>query len=234
MIVNKGNDANMTATDAVGDVEVVQTNALINVFKAVKRILLSLHEDKNDAGSPALFKAVMIDNGQFDRILREENVETEIAFPAVFIHFINVRYLVQQQRIGEGRATMRVRFILNRLNTEDPDVETEPFSVFERINVAIQDGKSTEPALNERCNLIYFDMPQSTGLLQGYWVDYEIWFREDSAFEYRNWVKRYVVMPPFTDHRDATWPEAPGHGDHGEPGYDEVSGMTLPKDSEGG
>ena len=43
----------------------------------------------------------------------------EIAFPAIFIRFVNVRYLVQQQRIGEGRATMRIRFILNTLNHTD-------------------------------------------------------------------------------------------------------------------
>ena len=87
----------------------------------------------------------------------------EIAFPAVFIHFVNVRYL-EQQRVGdEGRATMRVRFILNTLNNSDPDRECEAFDVFQRINIAIQDAKSYEPALNERCNLTYFDMPDISG-----------------------------------------------------------------------
>lgn len=89
----------------------------------------------------------------------------EIAFPAVFIHFTNVRYLVQQQRIGEGRATMRVRFILNTLNNQDEDKECYPFYVFQKINMAIQDAKDTEPALNERCNLTYYDMPTTTNML---------------------------------------------------------------------
>ena len=114
------------------------------------------------------------------------------------IHFINVRYLVQQQRIGEGRATMRVRFVLNTLNNADEDRECEAFLVFQRLNVAIQDAKNHEPALSERCNLTYFDMPLSTNMLQAYWIDYEVWFRESSAWKYRDWVKRYVVMPPFT------------------------------------
>ena len=101
----------------------------------------------------------------------------------MFVHFTNVRYLVQQQRIGEGRATMRIRFILNNLNNGDDSMECEPFRVFQRINVAIQDAKDTEPALNERCNLLYFDMPTTTNMLQAYWVDYEVWFRESSRME---------------------------------------------------
>ena len=141
------------------------------------------------------FKTIAIDNGQFTRLIRSENLEYEIAFPAVFIHFVNVRYLVAQQRIGEGRATMRVRFILNTLNNSDPERECDPFIVFQRLNVAIQDAKNREPALNERCNLTYFDMPLTTNMLQAYWIDYEVWFREYSAWKYRDWVKRYLVMP---------------------------------------
>lgn len=93
-------------------------------------------------------------------------MESEVIFPAVFIHYTNVRYLVQQQRIGEGRATMRVRFILNTLNNADPERECDPFYVFQRVNQAIQDAKNREPALNERCQLLYFDMPTSTNMLQ--------------------------------------------------------------------
>ncbi len=32
--------------------------------------------------------------------------------------------------------------------------------------------------------------------------DDEVWFRESSAWKCRDWVKRYVVMPPFTQHSD--------------------------------
>ena len=144
-------------------------------------------------------------------------MESEVIFPAVFIHYTNVRYLVQQQRIGEGRATMRVRFILNTLNNADPERECDPFYVFQRVNQAIQDAKNREPALNERCQLLYFDMPTSTNMLQAYWVDYEVWFREPSAWKYRGWVERYLVMPPFTTHGDAPQRATEGRGRHPPP-----------------
>lgn len=203
--------------------EAVAENPFVNMYGAVRRAILTLREDVDDPLSPPLFKTIMIDTGQFSRIVRSENMEMEIAFPAVFIHFVNVRYLVQQQRIGEGRATMRIRFILNTLNHSDPERECDPFIVFQRLNVSIQDAKNHEPALNERCNLLYFDMPQTTNMLQAYWIDYEVWFRESSAWKYRDWVKRYLVMPPFTQHCDAPEHDTEGHGHHATPAYEEVS-----------
>lgn len=204
--------------------ETVALNPFTEMYNAVKRAILTIREEPEDPLSPPLFKTIAIDNGQFSRIIRDINMEMEIAFPAVFIHFVNVNYLVQQQRIGEGRATMRVRFILNTLNNSDPDKECLPFEVFSRINIAIQDAKNYEPALNERCNLTYFDMPTTSNMLQAYWVDYEVWFRETSAFKYRNWVERYVVMPPFTNHSDALPESNPDdHTDHQKPTYDDVS-----------
>ncbi len=209
--------------------ETVALNPIIEIYKAVKRALQTIREDAENPLSPQLFKTIAIDNGQFSRIIHDTNMEMEVAFPAVFIHFINVNYLVQQQRIGEGRATMRVRFILNTLNNSDEDKECLPFEVFQRVNIAIQDAKNYEPALNERCNLTYFDMPTTSNMLQAYWVDYEVWFRETSAFKYRNWVERYVVIPPFTNHSDQE-PESNenDHLDHSEPTYDEVSKNTKP------
>ena len=94
------------------------------------------------------------------------------------------------------------------------------------LNVAIQDAKNHEPALSERCNLTYFDMPLSTNMLQAYWIDYEVGFRESSAWKYRDWVKRYVVMPPFTQHSDAPQHDSGGHGFHPRPEHDEVSGFS--------
>lgn len=207
-------------------------NPIVNVYNAVKRAIQAIPENPNDPLSPPLFKTIAIDNGQFARIVRSVNLEYEVAFPAVFVHFINVRYLVQQQRIGEGRATMRVRFILNTLNNSDPEHECDAFWVFQRLNVAIQDAKDHEPALNERCNLTYFDMPTTTNMLQAYWLDYEIWFRENSAFKYRNWVKRYLVMPPFTDHSDAPIHDTEGHGKHPDPNYEEASTFDWPVDED--
>ena len=219
--------------------EEVAENPFVNMYHAVRRAILTVREDPANPPSPPLFKTVAIDNGQFARIVRGENTEYETAFPAVFIHFINVRYLVQQQRIGEGRATMRVRFILDTLNNSDPERECDPFIVFQRLNVAIQDAKDREPALSERCNLTYFDMPLTTNMLQAYWIDYEVWFRESSAWRYRNWVERYLVMPPFTQHSDAPQHDSQGHGHHAEPAYDEATGfepsveMDTPADTDG-
>ena len=204
--------------------EEVPENPFVNLYEAVRRTLLTLRERPSDPSAPPYFKTIRMDNGQFERIIRDDNLEYEVAFPAVFIHFTNVRYLVQQQRIGEGRATMRVRFILNNLNNGDGTMECEPFRIFQRINMAIQDAKGREPALNERCNLLYFDMPTTTNMLQAYWVDYEVWFRESSAWKYRDWVERYVVMPPFTNHSDAPQHDKDHHGDHKNPKYEESTG----------
>lgn len=210
-------------------IEDVEFNPIEEMYRAVRRVLESLHEDPNDDTTPLLFKTVKVDNGQFERIIRTKgNTEFAVAFPAAFIRFVNVRYLVAQQRVGEGRATMRIRFILNDLNNSDDIQETHGFRVFEQINAAIQDAKSTEPALNERCNLTYFDMPESLDNgLQPYWVDYEVWFRDMSGYQYRNWVERYLVMPPFTDHSDQK-PEnnLDGHEDHNSPTYDEATGFV--------
>lgn len=206
--------------------EQVSENPFVNMYEAVRHAILTLREDPDNPLSPPFFKTIAIDNGQFSRIIRERNTEFDTAFPAVFIHFINVRYLVQQQRIGEGRATMRVRFILNTLNNGDRDRECDPFIVFQRLNVAIQDAKNHEPALNERCNLMYFDMPVTVNMLQAYWIDYEVWFRESSAWKYRDWVERYLVIPPFTNHSDAPEHDTDKHGDHPEPTYQQATGFV--------
>lgn len=206
--------------------EQVQKNPFVEMYQAVKRTLLTLREDPDNPLSPPFFKTIAIDTGQYLRIIRDTNLEMEVAFPAIFVHFVNVRYLVQQQRIGEGRATMRIRFVLNNLNSNDPDKECEPFEVFQRINVAIQDAKNREPALNERCNLTYFDMPVTTNQLQAYWVDYEVWFREISAWKYRDWLERYLVMTPFTNHADAPEHDTEGHIHHPNPTYQESTGYV--------
>lgn len=231
MIKDKKTNIASTAEDSapflpkVSIPEVVAENPFVNMYQAVRRAILTIRENPDDPQSAPFFKTIMIDTGQFSRIVRDTNLETEIAFPAVFVHFVNVRYLVQQQRVGEGRATMRVRFILNTLNNSDPERECDAFIVFQRLNMAIQDAKNHEAALNERCNLTYFDMPTTVNMLQAYWIDYEVWFRESSAWKYRDWVERYVVMPPFTQHGDAPEHDTAGHGFHPQPAYHEVTGF---------
>lgn len=90
------------------------TNTMGDVFQAIKRAILTVREDENDQDSPQYFKTIAIDTGQFERIMSKTNTEYETAFPACFVRFTNVHFLVAQQRIGEGRATLRIRFILNR------------------------------------------------------------------------------------------------------------------------
>lgn len=211
-------------------IEEVENNPLEEVYLATRRVLESVMDPDNP--TKRLFRTVKVDNGQFERIVRTKgNTEYAVAFPAAFIRFVNVRFLTSQQRIGEGRATMRIRYVLNDLNNSDDTVETRGFRVFHSINDAIQDAKDVEPALNERCNLTYWDMLESLDNgVQPYWIDYEIWFRTSSSFQYRNWVERYIVIPPFTNHADAPDHDEDNHGQHKAPLHDDVSDFECPVD----
>lgn len=231
MIVDKKNKPKQPEIELAATVEETPytVNALCEVFNAVKEILSNLREDEDDPDSPVLFKAIALNTGQLSRIKNNKwNHEYAFPFPAVFLHFINVRYLTQQSRIGEGRATLRVQYVLNRLNCSDAKFELEGYELFQRINVALQDGKNKYPALNERFSLTYFDQPESfDDGLQQYWIDYEVWFTEYSAYKFRNYVDRYLVCPPFTNHSDQL-PEnnQNNHEDHNTPKHDEVSGFS--------
>ena len=171
------------------------TNTLGDVFQAIKRAILTVKEEENNDDSPPLFKTVAIDTGQFERVMSKVNTEYETAFPACFVRFTNVHFLVAQQRIGEGRGIIRIRFILNKLDNQHVNWETYPFYIAERLNKAIQDAKKVEEALQERCNLMYFDTPQSTNMLQAYWLDYEIYFKITSSYKYADWIKKKVITP---------------------------------------
>ena len=87
-------------------------NTMGEVFQAFKKSISKL---KNKDKTP-FFKTIMIDTGQYERLLSKINTEGEVAFPACFIRFTNVHFLVSQQRIGEGRCMVRVRFVLNRMD----------------------------------------------------------------------------------------------------------------------
>lgn len=211
------------------ETEQYEVNALCEAFKAIKSILSDLRVDENDSDSPPLFRTIKINNGQVNRLKNNKwNKEYAIAFPAVFIHYIDVRYLVQQSRIGEGRATMRIQYVLNTLNNSDDEVELEGYQIFQRINVAIQERKNEFPALQQRFQLQYFDQPESfDDGLQPFWIDYEIWFTDYSAYRYKDYVERYIVMPPFTNHSDQN-PECnkDEHDNHDTPLFEEVAGFA--------
>lgn len=195
------------------------TNTMGDVYQAIKRAIITIREDEENPDSPQFFKTIAVDTGQFERIMSKTNTEYETAFPACFVRFTNVHFLVAQQRIGEGRATLRIRFILNRLDNQNVDWETYPFHIAEILNQAIQTAKDTEESLQERCNLQYFDMPQSTNMLQAYWLDYEIYFKITSSYKYNDWIKKKVIVPPFTNHSDAN----DGKENVSEPTYNDVS-----------
>lgn len=242
MFTNKKKDniqVNVTVEDnsfdnkTVRDTEEIpyDTNALIEAYKAIKEILLTIKEDENDPNSQPFFKTIKVNNGQLNRIKNNKwNLEYALAFPAVFVHFINIRYLVQQSRIGEGRAVARIQFVLNRLNNSDADFEMEGFAVFQRINAALQSQKSKYPALTERFQLQYFDQPESfDDGLQPYWIDYEIWFKEYSGYRYKDYVETHIVIPPFTNHSDQLPESNPNqHPNHTEPKFEEIAGFNEP------
>lgn len=176
------------------------------LYLAIKKILEAI-PDFNDETQP-MFKTIKIDKGQFDRIINNvENDELPILFPAIFIHFTNVSYLTSQARIDEGRGTMRVRFVLDRVNDQDEEFETEIFDVAQVINAAIMDAKDAvdeagNGILKEKIAREYFDMPQSSNQLQPCWVDYSVNFTDSTADKYRKWIERKIITPKFTNFSD--------------------------------
>ena len=194
-------------------------NTIGEVFQALKRAILKL---RNPDKTP-YFKTIAMDTGQVERLLSNDNTEYETEFPACFVRFVDVHFLVSQQRIGEGRCTCRIRFVLNRLDNQSVEWETFPFYVAEKVNEVIQAAKDSEPALSERCNLTYFDMPQRTNMLQVYWLDYEIYFKITSASKYKNWITKYVIAPPFTNNDDTD----NGKPNEEVPTYDESSTLDI-------
>ena len=160
--------------------EVVETNAMVEAYKAVRKILESIPKDPKDPNSPPLFKTIKLDNGQLNRIkYNGNNQEYGIVFPAVFIHFINIYYNVGTSNIADGKGTMRIHYVLNRLNNSDDEVECEGLEVYKRIVAAIESKKSDFPALVYRFQLEYWDQPLTfDDALQPYWIDYQIWFQD--------------------------------------------------------
>ena len=121
-----------------------------------------------------------------------------------------------------------IKFVMNRLNNQDPDTfdedgnvkeyrETEVEYVAQIINQFIQELKVNYPALNERVNLKYIDPLESfDDSLQPCWITYEVWFREESIYATR-WLRQtYIVFPPYTNHSD----QEKEHNINGHTNYD--------------
>ena len=216
--------------------EAVEVNAMSEAYKAVREILSAIPSDPNDANSEPLFKTIKIDNGQLSRIKGSKlNEEYGVVFPAVFIHFIDVYYNQGTSKIAEGRGTMRIHYVLNRLNNSDDgdEGELEGFAVYKRIIEAIESKKSTFSALINRFQLQYWDMPLSfDDGLQPYWIDYQVWFSDYTAYRYKNYVDAYMVEPPYTNFSDQNAIANPDNTpDNKTITYDDTSSFELFRDS---
>lgn len=212
--------------------EASQINPLAEAYKAVRNILSQIHVDANNPDSPLLFKTIKMDTGQLARLKNNtHNLEYALACPAVLIHFVDVYYNIGQSRIGDGKGVMRIHYILNRLNNEDDEVELDGLYVYQRIVEAIEAHKNEFPALVSRFQLQYWDQPLSfDDGLQPYWIDYQIWFRDYTAYAYKDYVEKHMVIPPFTNHSDQDPSSNPDHHpDHETPTYEQVTGFLTPE-----
>nr|DAE28236.1 MAG TPA: hypothetical protein [virus sp. ctuZj11] len=209
--------------------ELFEGNPMADIYRALESIIKGIKSDPSDPESEPYFRTVKWNTGQVNRIKsnRGNDEYGSIAFPAVFIHFINTRGLVQTSRIGEFRGEVRIQYVLNRLNMEDDEYQTEGVEVFQMINNAINTQKNKFSALTERFQFTYWDQPESFSEgLQQYWITYDAWFRDYSAYAYKDYVEVYVVAPPFTNHSDQNDTANPDrHEDHKYPEMDEAAGI---------
>lgn len=182
----------------------VESNGPMDVLKTIKSILREATWEYGVSNSPKIFKTVQIDDGQYERIISPNgNKEETMGFPAAFVHFIEWRYLVQQSRVNEGRAKLRIRFILNSLNVHEDGHDMDVYYVAERIHQTIQENISKYECLQERCQLEYVDPMESFDHgLQPCWMTYEIWFKQPNIWIRRNKIYKKFVCPPFTNHAD--------------------------------
>lgn len=191
----------------VDKTEVVQvaTGGIIDAYKAVVEILSNARWEYGKSNSPKIFNRVYLDDGQFERICKTgKNTDVGIAFPACFVHFINIHWLKPSGKTVEGRAELRIRFILNRLNIHDSiETECEGFYVAERIKQEIELHKDEYEALKERCALDYIDQVNSfDNGLQPWWMNFEVWFKTSNIWWERNITYKHIVFPPFANHAD--------------------------------
>ncbi len=214
----------------------IASNGPMDILTAMKEILRSVTWEYGVEKSPKIFKTVQVDDGQYERIISPRgNLEETLGFPAAFVHFIDWHYLVQQARINEGRATLRIRFILNNINVHEDGPDLAVYYVAERINQTIQESIPKYECLQERCQLEYIDPMESfDNSLQPCWMTYEVWFRQPNVWASRNLVYKKFVCPPFTNHADqdptieGVNPDNHNNLDHPRK-YDEATKYEYPK-----
>lgn len=184
--------------------EQTESNGPVDVLHSIMDILKEVTWEYGVPNSPKIFKTVQYDDGQYDRIiLKGGNREEAIIFPAAFVHFIDVNWITSAQRFNDGRATLRIKIILNRLDTHNKEHDTDVYYVAERVHQTITELKGNYECLTKHCNLTYVDPLESfDNSLQPCWLTYEIWFTTVNIWVTRNKVLRKVVFPPFTNHSD--------------------------------
>lgn len=187
------------------EAEAVAGNALADLYTAVANIIKSIPSDPDNPNSEPLFKTVKWNMGQLNRVRNSKhNDEYALAFPACFIHFVNVYWNLGFNKVGQAYADMRICYVLNRLNTEDEEYQTEGVQVFKRIIEAIEDNMSTKLApLTTRFQLSYWDQVESFDHgLQQFWITYEVRCNDYTTYRYRKYIPAYLVAPPFTNFSD--------------------------------
>lgn len=193
-----------TEEPPVAKPEQIEANGPIDVLKSIMKILEQVTWEYGVPNSPKIFKTVQYDTGQYERIVRKSgNTEETLLFPAAFVHFIEVNWITSAQRFNDGRAILRIRFILNRLDTHNKEHEMDVYYVAERIHQTITELKGNYECLTKKCDLTYVDPLESfDNGLQPCWLTYDIWFTTVNIWVTRNKVLRKLVFPPFTNHSD--------------------------------
>lgn len=185
--------------------EVIAGNALEDLYLAVAEVLKEMKEDPDNPDSPALFKTVKWNMGQLNRVRGSKlNTEYALAFPACFIHYVNVRWNLGMNKVGQAYAEMRICYVLNRLNTNDDPYQTEGVRVFKRIIETLDDNLADKIGkLTTRFQLSYWDQVESFEKgLQQFWITYEVRCNDYSTFRYKKYKPAYLVAPPFTNFDD--------------------------------
>ena len=193
-----------TEEPPVAKPEQIEANGPIDVLKSIMEILEQVTWEYGVPNSPKIFKTVQYDTGQYERIVRKSgNTEETLLFPAAFVHFIDVNWITSAQRFNDGRAVLRIRFMLNRLDTHNKEHEMDVYYVAERIHQTITELKGNYECLTKKCDLTYVDPLESfDNGLQPCWLTYNIWFTTVNIWVTRNKVLRKLVFPPFTNHSD--------------------------------
>ena len=184
--------------------EAVAGNALEDVFLAVSKIIKEIKLDPDDPNSPPLFKTVKWNTGQLNRVRNsKQNSEYALAFPACFLHFINVYWNLGFNRVNQAYADLRICYVLNRLNNNDDEFQTEGARVFKQILEAINDNMSSLTPLVTRFQLSYWDQVESFEKgLQQYWITYQVRFNDYTSYRYKTYKPVYLAAPPFTNFSD--------------------------------